>query len=103
MVIFIAYGEPLLEGVNNFKRERYQQLLDPGFSKEWMDEITLHHAALYDNPKAKIAGLKERGFENPVKLHHVLAAHLRPHQHERSRRVSPANDNVASTTAATAQ
>jgi hypothetical protein len=61
-------AKPPLERGNNFKRDRYQQLLDLGFSKEWIDEITLHQPALYDNPKAKIAGLRDRGFDNPHKL-----------------------------------
>jgi hypothetical protein len=65
-----------LEGGNNFKRERYQQLIDLGFSKDWIDEVTLHHPALYDNPKAKIEGLRERGFENPTKLITSLPAIL---------------------------
>jgi phosphate uptake regulator len=43
-----------LERGNHFKGERYQQFLDAGFSNEWVDELTLHHPALYDNPKAKI-------------------------------------------------
>jgi len=57
-----------LEGGNNWKRELYQQLLDCGFPKEWVDELTLHHPSLYDNPKAKIDGLRQRGFDNPHKL-----------------------------------
>jgi len=65
-----------LEGGNNFKRERYQQLLDAGFPKEWIDELTLHHPALYDNAKAKIEGLRERGFDNPHKLITSLPAIL---------------------------
>jgi hypothetical protein len=65
-----------LEGGNNFKRERYQQLIDLGFSKGWIDELTLHHPALYDNPKAKIEGLRARGFDNPTKLITTLPAIL---------------------------
>jgi hypothetical protein len=65
-----------LEPGNNFKRERYQQLLEAGFPKEWIDALTLHHPALYDNPKAKIEGLRQRGFDNPVKLITSLPAIL---------------------------
>jgi hypothetical protein len=65
-----------LEGGNNFKRERHQQLIDLGFSKGWIDELTLHHPALYDNPKAKIEGLRARGFDNPTKLITTLPAIL---------------------------
>jgi hypothetical protein len=61
-------AKPPLERGNTFKRDRYQQLLDAGFPKEWIDELTLHHPSLYDNPKAKIEGLRSRGFENPHKL-----------------------------------
>jgi mTERF len=69
-------AKPPLERGNNFKRERYQQLLDAGFPKEWLDELTLHHPALYENPKAKIEGLRQRGFDNPVKLITTLPAIL---------------------------
>ena len=65
-----------LEPPNNFKRERYQQLLDLGFSKEWIDKLTLQHPALYENPKAKIEGLKERGFDNPLTIDPILARNL---------------------------
>jgi hypothetical protein len=61
-------AKALLERGNNFRRERYQQFLDLGFSKEWLDDLTAHHPSLHDNPKAKIDGLRDRGFENPVKL-----------------------------------
>jgi hypothetical protein len=61
-------ARPPLERGNNFKRDRYHQFLELGFSQEWIDALTLHHPALYDNPKAKIDGLRERGFDNPVKL-----------------------------------
>jgi hypothetical protein len=65
-----------LERGNNFKRERYQQLLDAGFPKDWVDELTLQHPALDDNPKAKIEGLRQRRFENPTKLITSLPAIL---------------------------
>ena len=65
-----------LEPPNNFKRERYQQLLDLGFPEEWVDKVILHHPALFENPRAKIAGLRQRGFENPVKLITTLPAIL---------------------------
>ena len=69
-------AKPPLERGNNFKRERYQQFLDAGFPKEWVDKLTLQHPALYDNPKAKIEGLRQRGFENPTKLITSLPAIL---------------------------
>jgi hypothetical protein len=68
--------KPPLERGNNFKRERYQQFLDLGFSKEWLDEVTLHHPALYENPKAKIEGLRSRGFDNTHKL--ITSLHNQP-------------------------
>ena len=68
--------KPPLERGNNFKHERYQQLLDAGFPKEWLDELTLHQPSLYDNPKAKIEGLRQRGFDNPHKLITSLPAIL---------------------------
>lgn len=57
-----------LEPPSNSKRERYQHFLELGFSKEWVDELTLRHPSLYNKPKSKIEGLRQRGFDNPVKL-----------------------------------
>src|SRR5262245_25621352 len=57
-----------LEPTGNWKRDRYEQLLALGFSKDWVDALTLQRPALYENPKAKVDGLRERGFQNPIKL-----------------------------------
>ena len=68
MVPLQAYGETALERGNNFKQTRYQELLDLGFPKEWVDNVALHRASLFESPRAKVEGLRERGFDNPVKL-----------------------------------
>jgi hypothetical protein len=57
-------ANPPLERGNNFKRDRYQQLMDLGFSKEWIEKVSLHHTALFENPRAKIEALRQRGFDN---------------------------------------
>jgi len=57
-------ANPPLERGNNFKRDRYQQLMDLGFSEEWIEKVSLHHTALFENPRAKIEALRQRGFDN---------------------------------------
>ncbi|MBI5456322.1 hypothetical protein HY969_01145 [Candidatus Kaiserbacteria bacterium] len=57
-----------LEGTNNYKQQRYDQLLQEGFSREWIDKVTQERPSLYENPRAKIKGLEERGFKDPHKL-----------------------------------
>ena len=57
-----------LEPPSNWRQDRYQELLDLGFSKDWIDAVTRHQPSLYENPRVKIEGLRQRGFDNPVKL-----------------------------------
>ena len=53
---------------NNYKQKRRNDLLELGFSNAWIDKVTLQKPSLYENPRAKIEGLKSRGFTNPEKL-----------------------------------
>jgi len=43
-------------------------LSDLGFSQEWLDHVAVHQPSLFENPKAKLDGLRARGFSNPHKL-----------------------------------
>ncbi len=53
---------------NNFRQQRYNQLLELGFSREWIDKVAEVQPSLYEDPYAKTKGLEERGFKDPHKL-----------------------------------
>jgi hypothetical protein len=68
--------KPPLEGGNNLRATRYQELLQAGFDPEWIDRLTRQRPALFVGVGDKIQGLKARGFDNPVKLITTLPAIL---------------------------
>lgn len=53
---------------NNWKQKRYNELLEAGFDKAWIDQVILNRPSLFDNPKSRLAFLESKGFKDPVKM-----------------------------------